>query len=751
MGRRGEIFASGAPNDFSRSLRTSIVPAHYTEEPYFFASQTPEIRHVLLISIDTCRSDHLSCYGYPLETTPNIDAIAGQGFVFENAISPQPFTLPAHCSMLTGTIPPFHGVLDNTDYRLSEGNSTLAQLLKEKGFSTAAFVSSFVLDARFGLGRGFDLYNDDFEETSTTMGINQCTGDKTTRDAVEWLDKHRGEKSFVFVHYFDPHFTYEPPEPFASRFRNVPPPEHMSIRFKQVLLDGYAGEIAYTDHCIGQVIDKLRQLDLYDSTLIIITSDHGEMLGQHGEGTHGYFVYQPAIKVPLIFKLPGISTPQRIAGSVGLVDIVPTVCSILDIELPNPIQGRDLSPCFRGGQLPYQDRYLFCQSLEPTKYNANSLLSVVTDQYKYIRTTRPELYDLVIDRNELDNLAARQPDRLQNMEQALRRILEESTRDKENGKAGLDEQARRRLESLGYVRGVVKEDYDSGGGGGEDPKDLIEYHVRSMQAGYFMYEGKYALAESQCRELISQRPLFYRPYLNLATIAMKLDKFAEAVANLEKVIELKPDNAYAYEGLAAAYEAQGQFDQAVMSYGKVLELKPDYVEAYYKLALCFYELGNFRAPEEYAKGILLKNPSYVDAAISLTEKLLEKQQIRLAYEHYVRILELDNDSVTALNALAWIQATCDIQGLANPEQALARALRACELADFGTAEVVDTLAVAYAAAGRFPEAIKTAQKAIQIAQAAGNNALAQRINNRLQLYKAAKPYRDAALLHDAGR
>jgi len=717
---------------------------------YFFAPQTREIRHVLLISIDTCRCDHLGCYGYPLETTPNIDAIAGKGIIFEDAISPQPFTLPAHCTMLTGTIPPFHGVLDNSDYRLSESNSTLAELLKEKGFSTAAFVSSFVLDAQFGLGQGFDLYNDDFEETSTNMGINQCRGDQTTRDAVEWLDNHQDKKSFIFLHYFDPHFTYEPPEPFASRFRNVPQPEHLSMRFKQVLLDGYAGEIAYTDHCIGQVIDKLRQLDMYDSSLIIITSDHGEMLGQHGEGTHGYFVYQPAIKVPLIFKLPGISTPQRIAGSVGLVDIVPTVCSILDIELPNPIQGRDLSPCFSSGQLPYQDRYLFCQSLEPTKYNANSLVGVVTDQYKYIRTTRPELYDLVNDSNELNNLAARQPDRLQNMEQALRRILEESTRDKENGKSGLDEQTRRRLESLGYVRGVVKEDYDSGGGGGEDPKDLIEYHVSSMQAGYFMYEGKYALAESQCRELISQRPLFYRPYLNLATIAIKQEKFTEAVANLEKVIELKPDHAYAYEGLAAAYEAQGQFDQAVMSYGKVLELKPDYVEAYYKLALCCYELGNFRAPEEYAKGILLNQSSYADAAISLAEKLLEKQQVRLAYEHYVRILELENDSVTALNALAWIQAACDIQGLNNPEQAIARALRACELADYG-AEVVDTLAVAYAAASRFPEAIKTAQKAINMAQSAGNTALAERIKNRLELYQAGKPYRDAALIRDASR
>lgn len=717
---------------------------------FFFAPQKPEIRHVLLISIDTCRSDHLGCYGYPLETTANIDAIAEKGIVFENAISPLPYTLPAHCTMLTGTIPPFHGVLDNSDYRLSEANVTLAQLLKEKGFSTAAFVSSFVLDARFGLGQGFDLYDDDFEETSTTIGVNQCRGDETTRDAVEWLDNHQDEKSFIFLHYFDPHFTYEPPEPFSSRFKNVPRLEHVSMRFKQVLFDGYAGEIAYTDHCIGQVIDKLKQLDLYDSTLIIITSDHGEMLGQHGEGTHGYFVYQPAIKVPLIFKLPGISTPQRIAGSVGLVDIVPTVCSMLGIELPTPIQGQDLSPCFRGEPLPYPDRYLFCQSLEPTKYNANSLLGVVTDRYKYIRTTRPELYDLVNDPDELNNIATQQPDRLQNMEQALRHILEESTRHKENGKAGLDEETRQRLESLGYVSGTVKEDFDFGGGG-EDPKDLIEYYELSVQAGFFIYKKQYALAESQCRELISQRPSFYRPYFNLAKIAMKLDKFTEAVSHLEKVIELKPDHAYAYEGLASAYEAQGQFDQAVIGYSKALELKPDYVEAYYKLALCSYELGNFHDPEEYANGALLNHPSYVNAAIKLAEKLLEKQQIRLAYERYVRVLELENDSVTVLNALAWIQASCDIEGLANPEKALTRALRACELADFGIAEVVDTLAVAYAAAGRFPEAIKTAQKAIHIAQSAGNTALAQRIRNRLELYQAEKPYRDAALARDASQ
>ena len=714
-----------------------------------FAPRTHEVRNVLLISIDTCRADHLGCYGYPLDTTPNIDAIASEGIVFEHALSPLPYTLPAHCTMLTGTIPPYHGVFDNTDYKLSDRDVTLAELLQEKGYLTAGFVSSFIMDSRFGLGQGFDLYDDDFEEASHTMGINQQGGGKTTQDAIEWLGAHKDEKNFVFLHYYDPHFTYEPPEPFASKFRNVPPPENVTTRFEQVLFDGYAGEIAYTDHCIGQVVDELRELGLYDSTMIIITSDHGEMLGQHGEGFHGYFIYQPAIRVPLIFKLPRLPKHRRITSTVGLVDIVPTVCSALGIELSTPVQGHDLSPCFDSDWLPPSDRHLFCQSLEPTKYNASSLLGVVTDRYKYIKTTRPELYDLLEDPDELNNIAVEQADRSRTMEKRLRQILQETTRSKGHGKERLDDQTRERLESLGYIGGSVN-DYLSFERGGEDPKDLIEYHVRTMQVGFLIYQKLYDLAESQCRQLISERPSFHGPYFSLAKIAVRQGDYAEAVINFEKVIELEPHHVYSFEGLGAAYEAQGQFDKAVPGYAKALELRPDYVEAYYKVALCFYELGEFREPDKYVTAALKNNPSYVDAAISLAEKLLDKQQIRLAYEHYLRILEFRDDSVTVLNALAWIQAACDIEGLRNPEQALERALQACEMTNYSIPEVVDTLAVAYAAAGRFPEAKETARKAIRAAQSAGDTALAQRIKSRLDLYDAEKPYLDPSLARNAG-
>ena len=262
----------------------------------YFGFSTKNISNVVLISIDTCRADFLSCYGFPLKTTPNIDAIAKEGLLFQQVVSPQPFTLPAHCSIVTGDIPPSHGVLDNGLYRLDEDNTTLAEILKEQGFSTAAFVSSYVLDSDFSMDQGFDTYNDNFEDERNTMGILERQGGETTQLAIEYLEKYKDEKQFLFVHYFDPHFTYDAPEPFGSKFasadvfKNFPPKK--ATRYAD-----YAGEIAYADHCIGKIIDKLKELRQYDSTLICITADHGEMLGQHGESTHGYSIYKGNINV----------------------------------------------------------------------------------------------------------------------------------------------------------------------------------------------------------------------------------------------------------------------------------------------------------------------------------------------------------------------------------------------------------------------------------------------------------------------
>ena len=263
----------------------------------FFSTQ--KIQHVILISMDTTRWDALSCYEGTVEKTPVIDAIAKEGVLFEHTICPLPYTLPAHSSMLTGKIPPDHKVLDNSYYTLGVEQVTLAERLQAQGFQTAAFVSSFVLDSQFGIDQGFDLYDDDFGEKKTIVGIDERSGDETTARAIRWLQEHHDEKTFLFVHYYDPHFEYAPPEPFASKYQQLLP----NLREE---LQAYAGEVGFVDYCIGQLIETLKELDLYEKALVCITADHGDSHGEHKEVYHGYFAYNATTRVPLIFKIPGV-------------------------------------------------------------------------------------------------------------------------------------------------------------------------------------------------------------------------------------------------------------------------------------------------------------------------------------------------------------------------------------------------------------------------------------------------------------
>ena len=265
----------------------------------------------------------------------------------------------------------------------------LAETLKEHGLSTGAVIGAFVLESQFGLDQGFDWCQDRFDQSRELFGFAQRQGDEVTCYAVQWIEKHRQEPFFLFVHYFDSHVEYEPPEPFSSRFND----------------DLYVGEIAYTDRCLGHLVRMLKGLDLYDSTLIIVTSDHGEMLGEHREKTHGYFIYESVVKVPLVIRCPGGIRGKKIEAPVGLIDVVPTIRSLMGIDAPPDVVGVNLGEYLGWKQPIPGPRHLYCESLTPTKYNANPLRGVVTDRWKYIFTTRPELYDLKKDPQEKHNLA----------------------------------------------------------------------------------------------------------------------------------------------------------------------------------------------------------------------------------------------------------------------------------------------------------------------------------------------------------
>lgn len=684
-----------------------------------------KIRNVLLISIDTCRADYLSCYGYRRKITPNIDAVAKESILFENVVVPTPLTLPSHSSMLTGTAPLYHGIHDNLDYQLGQSNITLAEILKGNGFVTGAVISSFVLDSQFGLDQGFDTYNDQFEEEHYALDISERKGGEATRFALEWLEEHKNEKFFFFLHYFDPHALYEPPEPFASRFAH----------------NLYAGEIAYTDYCIGWVIKKLKDLGLYDSTLIIITGDHGEMLGEHGEQTHCYFIYQSAIKVPLIFKLPGQRKSKNITEMVGIIDIVPTVCSLLDIKPPPEVRGVDLSACFGRKKLANRQRHIYCESLYPTKYNANSLLGVVTERWKYIQTTRPELYDIAEDPQESNNLVTKHPQRARILQDRLKQILQEQIRKDSDSKFEMDEQSRRRLESLGYVAGSrVSEDFDFDQSK-DDPKDLIDFHRSDGRVTYLIYRGKYAEAKELCEEMLMQRPDSFGIRLNMAKIAFKQDDFAGAIPHLYQAVKLRPDRYEVHNNLGTAFTELGKFEEAVKCFEEALRLGPGKPIVLNNLGFALLQLGKLdEAITHYEYSLKLK-PDQPVALNHLGEIYFMQGEIEKALSFWNKVLKLQPDRISVLNNLAWIKATEEGEQFRNPDEAVQLAQKACELTGYKEPALLDTLSVAYAAAGRFGQAIGTAEKAIELALSSGQNELAKEIQKHLQLYKAGEPYR----------
>jgi len=715
-----------------------------------------EITHVVLISIDTCRADRLGCYGYRKAATPHIDAVAAAGTLFENVVSPVPMTLPAHSSMLTGTIPPYHGVHTNLGYRLGKSNVTLSELLKEHGFATGAVIASFVMDSQFGINQGFDTYDDQFVNAGRNTEIAERRGGEVSRQAAEWLQDHRDGKSFLFLHYYDPHDPYAPPEPFASRFAS----------------DLYDGEIAYADQCVGQVIEKLKELEIYDSTLLIITSDHGEMLGAHGEGTHSYYIYEPVVRVPLIVKIPGQPTSRRVTDLVGIIDIMPTVCGLLGLDGPTVVHGEDLTGLIEQAEAARPERSIYCESLTPTNYDGNSLLGVVTKEWKYIQTTRPELYDLQSDPGENINLADEQPHRAKLLEERLRQHLEGQLRDDDESKAPLDENTRRRLESLGYVGGAANEDFQFDQSK-DDPKDLFEFHNRCRQIEALIKKRRLDQAQRLCEGLLAERPSYLGAYVHLAKLATAEGDFVSAAGYFEQSLRQDPDQPRVHNSLALAHLRLGRHTEAVRAYQQAIRLDPQFAEAHYNLGLLSSRLGKSDLAIESFRTVLQLDPGdrkaqgrLTTVLISRGQALLEQGDLDLAKHDFLDVLRLNPSEVAAENGLAEIadrqqrrhDAIVHLQNslridshqpkmhenlvrlYANQGQS-DELIRACQEAlkiDPDSIWMLQALALAYANDSQLPAAIETGEKALSAAQSAGQTARVAEIEKQLASLRAAQ-------------
>ncbi|MFC1783960.1 sulfatase-like hydrolase/transferase, partial [Planctomycetota bacterium] len=637
------------------------------------------IRNVILISIDTCRADHLGCYGFDGPITPRIDEIAGEGILFKKAHTPVPLTLPAHCSMLTGTYPPYHQVHDNLGYKLSDSQVTVAEILQEHGYATGAIISSFVLDGQFGIDQGFDSYQDEFEEP---IGFGQFTerrGEEASRFACEFLTEHQSEPFFLFLHYFDPHYEYEPPEPFASRYSD----------------DLYAGEIAYTDQCIGQVIDQLKKLGLYDSTLLIIVGDHGEGLGEHGESTHGYYIYQSTIQVPFIVRAPGKTKPREIEENVCLVDVPPTILGYLGIAIPEHIQGNDLSDYSQDRVATAGTRYIYTETLTPTKFGCNPLLGVVSDQWDYIHTNRQELYDFQEDPLELNNLADKQPQQIRLMNNHLQAMVTGLVGDKlSDSHLLIDVESQKRLESLGYVGEMSVNETLALDAAKKDAKDMIRCQEYREQIARFLDKNEYDKAQAICNQMLSEWPespivhllqmstsfQAHRPvkviehgrqYIALMPEANPLgqaannaitsntrtiayDMMMRSASELErwdivaefclKLLQLQPQDTEVRNKLALSYFHLGKHEQAFDIWAQILQLRPDMAEVYGNMGWAYIQLGDFdRSITSWSKALQLK-PDWTLVRESLNAAMQMKQLDQSIAQYMEKLGRNPNDS-----------------------------------------------------------------------------------------------------------
>jgi arylsulfatase A-like enzyme/Flp pilus assembly protein TadD len=592
------------------------------------ADERPNLA-VLLITIDTLRPDHLGCYGYAAIRTPNIDQLAREGVRFSQAYTPVPITLPAHASLMTGEFPLANGMHDFGGNKLPSGTVTLAKLLHDNGYTTAAFIGSAVLDSRFGLNQGFATYFDHFEFgplEEVHLDAIERRGDRVTDEALRWLKHNPTHPVFLWVHLYDPHAPYNPPEPYASRYRDHP----------------YDGEIAFADAQVGRLVAALKQQGLYDKSLIVLVSDHGESLGEHGERTHGFFIYNSTLHVPLIVKMPG-AVPRVVQDEVSLVDVMPTVLQALKIRIPPSVQGRSLlSPAL--GRPAETTSNLYAESYPPLlHFGWNRLRSLQSRGLKYIETTRPELYDTRTDPGELRNLAGARQAVAQEMSQRLQRMIRRftpsaGTSASENEPT--DPALLESLRSLGYVAVSGGKVTDAAGKTLADPKDRVQVYELVSAALSDTQQGQYQDSLRKLREAEKTEPNSLTIRFLLARDYFRLNDFPRAAESFQSVLQLDPKDAVAAFYLGLSLLQTGKLDGAESSFKRALELDAANFNAAFNLGVVYSRRRRPEAAIAAFRRAVEILPDYTEAHEALGEMYLYLDRPEDAVRELERAVEI---------------------------------------------------------------------------------------------------------------
>ncbi|MCE9595371.1 MAG: sulfatase-like hydrolase/transferase [Planctomycetes bacterium] len=558
-------------------------------------------KNLLLISIDTLRPDHTSPYGHDLPTT-TLQRLADEGVLFEEALSPVPLTQPAHTSLFTGNYPGHHGVRDNADFTLADDAVTLAEGLSASGYQTGAVLGAAVLVKRTGLAQGFESYDDDFDaaQIASKVPLVERNGAEVRDLALKWLDARDTKRPFaLFVHFYDPHLPYAPPGKLAQKYTP------------------YDGEIVHVDRCVGALVKKLEDQGLLENTVVVVLSDHGESLGEHGEAAHGLFLYDAAVRVPLIVRLPAAFglRAKRVATPVSLIDVMPTVLDLLGIVAP-ATDGVSLVPLLRGGSIDARD--LYGETLYPLLFRWSPSFSVRHAGHKYIHSPKSELYDLGVDRKELDNTLTKDPQRAHDLETTIAAQLKRWELGGATAHKNEDLGATRDIAALGYA----------GGGGVDlstaadlpDMKERIDLYEDVMAGIGLMTEQKFPEAKERFERVLARDPKNPPAHLNLGEVLARTAEFDGAVSHFKTCLELVPSNRAAKASLALLYFSWKKLDDAQALYEELLKEAPHTPEVLYYLGQIQERRGERAKAFDYyaeAKRLLPTLPG-IDARVEAT-------------------------------------------------------------------------------------------------------------------------------------
>ncbi len=672
-----------------------LVSSRCSSAPDWLSGRSNRPLNLLLISIDTLRADHLGSYGYAPARTPQLDALAARGLRFGQATTVVPLTLPAHASLMTGTFPGYNGVRDNGGFYLPDGQVTLAETLRGHGYRTGGFVGSFVLDSRWGIGQGFDRYFDDFDLTKyegVGMDVVQRRGDEVVDEALKWLGQEKDQPFFAWVHLYDPHTPYEAPEPFRAGY-------------PATLTGAYDAEIAWTDSLVGRLLESLASDGRLQRTLVVAVGDHGESLGEHGEQTHGFFIYDATVRIPLIVAGPGVPV-REVSDQVRIVDVMPTALALLGVAVPREVQGRSLTPLGRGEHLGL---LALSETWYPRYHYGWSELRAARDgRYKLILAPRRELYDVREDPGETVDLSGRDPSRADTFQKALLGEMERmASASAAPGPQRIDPDAEERLQALGYVGASLSpRNVDERPRG--DPKDKIGLYSLLHAAAQASVDGRIDEAIAMAREALGQDPDIVEGHTLLGNFHAKAKRYDEAARAYQAALRLDPEHQGAVFSLALAYKNMGRLDEAQAGFERSRALDPRNTKALWQLADIWMQRGFFEKAEAALREGLTQKADRPSFLLKLGECEIEMKRYAEAELALREALSAKPDLAGAHYNLALVrEAADDLRGAeAEYEAELQRNAKAYR-ASFNLAKILLRGGRPRDAAARFREAVES--------------------------------------------